>query len=143
MSETWFIHPVQVYPHHTDYAGIVWHGAYITWMEEARVAALKALSGLAFADFVAMGCDLPVVGLTLRYHRAATMGTNLQVKTRLQAVEAVRLPWEYRIESEDGSLLYLTGTVTLAPVDPQRGRVLRRLPPPLQLALAQLQTAFC
>lgn len=142
MPKNWYTYPVQVFPHHTDYAGIVWHGAYITWMEEARVAALKSLGGLAFADFVALGCDLPVVGLTLRYHRAAKMGTILHIKTQLQVTESVRLPWDYRIESEDSQVLYLSGTVTLAPVDPQRGRVIRRLPPQLQLALEQLYAAF-
>ncbi|NEQ11944.1 MAG: acyl-CoA thioesterase, partial [Moorea sp. SIO4E2] len=25
----WFDYPVRVHPHHTDYAGIVWHGTYI------------------------------------------------------------------------------------------------------------------
>ena len=27
-SENWFEYPIRAYPHHTDYAGIVWHGAY-------------------------------------------------------------------------------------------------------------------
>jgi len=34
--ENWFEYPVRVQPHHTDYAGLVWHGSYIAWMEEAR-----------------------------------------------------------------------------------------------------------
>ena len=37
--ENWFEYPVRAQPHHTDYAGIVWHGTYLTWMEEARVGA--------------------------------------------------------------------------------------------------------
>ena len=36
-EQTWFEYPVKAQPHHTDYAGIVWHGTYLTWMEEARV----------------------------------------------------------------------------------------------------------
>jgi acyl-CoA thioester hydrolase len=32
---------ISVQPHHTDYAGIVWHGTYIAWMEEARVEYFK------------------------------------------------------------------------------------------------------
>ena len=39
-SENWFEYPVRVQPHHTDYAGVVWHGAYIAWMEEARIRML-------------------------------------------------------------------------------------------------------
>jgi hypothetical protein len=29
-SDGWFNYPVRVYPHHTDYAGVVWHGTYLT-----------------------------------------------------------------------------------------------------------------
>ena len=36
-TQRWFEYPVKAQPHHTDYAGIVWHGTYLTWMEEARV----------------------------------------------------------------------------------------------------------
>ena len=25
----------RVLPHHTDYAGVMWHGAYVQWREEA------------------------------------------------------------------------------------------------------------
>ena len=27
----------RVLPQHTDYAGVMWHGAYVQWLEEARV----------------------------------------------------------------------------------------------------------
>ncbi|MCZ0899091.1 acyl-CoA thioesterase, partial [Microcoleus sp. HI-ES] len=36
-SEGWFEYLVRVYPHHTDYSGVVWHGTYLAWREEARV----------------------------------------------------------------------------------------------------------
>lgn len=37
---------MRVLPQHTDYAGVLWHGAYVQWLEEARVEALQA-AGLA------------------------------------------------------------------------------------------------
>ena len=30
----------RVLPQHTDHAGVMWHGAYVAWLEEARVEAL-------------------------------------------------------------------------------------------------------
>ena len=59
-SEKWFEYVVRVQPHHTDYAGVVWHGTYLTWMETARVECLRSI-GIDFAELVKMGCDLPVV----------------------------------------------------------------------------------
>ena len=30
-----------VLPQHTDHAGVMWHGAYVSWLEEARIHALS------------------------------------------------------------------------------------------------------
>ena len=54
----------RVLPQHTDYAGVMWHGAYVQWLEEARVEALQA-AGLGYAVMTAMGVDMPVVSLAL------------------------------------------------------------------------------
>jgi acyl-CoA thioester hydrolase len=69
----WFEYLVRVYPHHTDYSGAVWHGTYLAWMEEARVESLRSI-GIEYADWVAQGLELPVVELSLRYHRVVQMG---------------------------------------------------------------------
>ena len=104
MSGNWFEYPLVVHPHHTDYGGVVWHGTYLAWMEEARVACLKSI-GIDFADLVAMGCDLPVVEVSIRYHRALKMGESAIVKTRTIDMEGVRIIWEYEIESVDRSIV--------------------------------------
>ncbi|WP_017719768.1 acyl-CoA thioesterase [Kamptonema formosum] len=132
----WFEYPVRAQPHHTDYAGNVWHGSYIAWLEEARVECLRSL-GLEFADLVALGCDLPVVELQVRYRRALRMGVPAVVRVRLEQV-GVRLNFEYQIQSPDGQELYLTARVTLVPVDRHKNKIVRQLPPALEAVLAQL-----
>jgi acyl-CoA thioester hydrolase len=138
MSANWFEYPIVVYPHHTDYAGIVWHGTYLTWMEEARVDCLKSI-GIDFADLVAMGCDLPVVDLSVRYRRALRMGESAIVKTRTIDMEGVRIVWEYEIESIDRSIIYLTGMVTLVAVDREKGKIMRQLPTTVKDALVKMR----
>jgi len=134
-ATNWFEYPVKAQPHHTDYAGVVWHGTYVTWLEEARVEYLRS-QGVEFADLVALGCDLPVVGLSLRYHKPIRLGMSALLKARLKALDKVRLNWDYRLESLDGDELYLTAQVTLVPVDREKGKILRRLPTLLKEALA-------
>ena len=46
----------RVLPQHTDHAGVMWHGAYLSWLEEAHVEALSA-AGLAYADLSAEGLE--------------------------------------------------------------------------------------
>ena len=136
-SENWFEYPVRAQPHHTDYAGIVWHGTYVAWMEEARVECLRSI-GIEFADLVALGCDLPVVELSLRYHRPIRMGMAAVVKTRMADIEGVRINWDYQIQSLDGQELYLTGRVTLVAIDREKGKILRQLPSAVKDALVKL-----
>ena len=136
-SQNWFEYPIVVHPHHTDYGGIVWHGSYLSWLEEARVECLRSI-GINFADLVAMGCDLPVVDLSLRYHRSLRMGESAIVKTRTVDMEGVRIVWEYEIESSDRSTIYLTGMVTLVAIDREKGKIMRQLPTTVKDALIKL-----
>lgn len=137
--EGWFEYPVQAHPHLTDYAGVVWHGAYLTWMEEARVLYLETL-GIRFADLVALGCDLPVVELSIRYHRPIRMGASALLKTRMHPLKGVRLEWDYQILSEDQETLHISAQVTLVAVDRATGKIMRRLSPALQEVFLQLAT---
>jgi acyl-CoA thioester hydrolase len=138
MSSNWFEYPILVYPHHTDYAGIVWHGTYLTWMEEARVECLRSI-GIDFADLVALGCDLPVVDLSIRYRQSLRMGESAIVKTRTIEMEGVRIVWEYEIQSADRKIIYLTGMVTLVAVDLEKGKIMRQLPTTVKDALVKMR----
>lgn len=135
--ENWFEYPVKAQPHHTDYAGIVWHGTYLAWMEEARVECLRSI-GIEFADLVTLGCDLPVVELSIRYHLPISLGTSAIVKTRLSETQGVKIYWDYQIQSVDGNKTFVTGRVTLVGVDREKGKIMRQLPPSFQDALIKL-----
>ncbi len=139
-TQNWFEYPVKAQPHHTDYGGIVWHGTYLTWMEAARVEYLRSI-GIEFADLVAMGCDLPVVELSLCYHRPVRLGESAIVKTRLIESTGVRIDWDYRIESPDGEELHISGKVTLVGIDREKGKVMRQLPPSVKDALVKVSNA--
>lgn len=136
-SENWFEYPVHVHPHHTDYAGVVWHGSYVAWMEEARVEYLRSI-GIDYAYLVSLGCELPVVEMSLHYHRSLRMGMTAVVKTRIDQMKGVRLIWDYQIKSPDGQELYVTGSVTLVGIDTEQGKIMRKLPPVFQEALVKV-----
>ena len=51
-SAAWFEHSIRVQPQDTDYAGIVWHGTYLGWMEAGRIAAHCERLVIEFADLV-------------------------------------------------------------------------------------------
>jgi acyl-CoA thioester hydrolase len=135
LPRPWFSYEIHVHPHHTDYAGVVWHGTYLTWLEEARIEYLRA-AGANYADLVAAGCILPVVELALRYYQPLSLGMTALMKARLSGFKGVRLMWDYRIESLDGQQLYTTAQVTLVPVSQASGKIMRKLPLGLPLLLS-------
>lgn len=138
-SANWFEYSVRVQPQHTDYAAIVWHGTYINWMEAARIEALRQV-GVDFTDLVQLGCDLPVIELSLRYHQSLKMGDIAVVKSCLSQIKGVRLYWQQHIYSAQQLKPSVTAQVTLVPINRKEGRILRKVPPQMQQALKALQT---
>ena len=136
-TEKWFEYPVIAYPHHTDYAGVVWHGSYIQWMEEARIECLRSL-GLDYNHFVNLGYELPVVEVNLRYHQSLKLGEQAIVKTRMDNITGVRIHWDYQITNWQGAIIYVSGRVTLVGIDREKGKIMRQLPPVLKDALVKL-----
>lgn len=145
-STEWFEYPVKAYPHQTDYAGVVWHGTYLTWLEEARIEWLRSI-GVEFADLVAVGCNMPVVELSIRYHLPISMGIEAVIKTRMTEMKGVRLNLENEVRSlrvtrqgsSDESILYSTARVTLVTVDLEKGKIMRQLPPVMKDALEKVR----
>ena len=44
----------------------MWHGAYLNWLEEARIEALSEV-GCSYQELSAEGYELPVVSLSINY----------------------------------------------------------------------------
>jgi acyl-CoA thioester hydrolase len=135
-TEHWFDYPVRVYPHHTDYGGIVWHGNYLTWMEQARVDYFRSI-GVDFAELVSLGCDLPVVELSIRYHRPLRLGMSAIVRTRMIEIEGVRMNWDQYIQSPTGEEIYTSAKVVLVGIDREKGKIMRKLPSTVKDALVR------
>jgi acyl-CoA thioester hydrolase len=131
----------RVLPQHTDHAGVMWHGAYLSWLEEGRVEALDA-AGLAYADLSAEGLELPVVNLQIDYRQALLHGEQVQLRSWVLPRSGVKLPWRSQFVKTDGTVA-AEARVELVLVDlsagPDQRRLLRRLPAHLSAAVERLQ----
>ncbi len=130
----------RVLPQHTDHAGVMWHGAYLAWLEEARVEALAAV-GLEYSLLSARGLELPVVSLAIEYRRALLHGEVVDLCSAVEGRCGARLPWRSRFLRQDGSVA-AEARVELVLVDLASGagerRLRRRLPPDLATAVEAL-----
>ncbi|MCP9841598.1 acyl-CoA thioesterase [Synechococcus sp. J7-Johnson] len=128
----------RVLPQHTDHGGVMWHGAYLAWLEEARVEALAA-AGLPYATLSARGLELPVLTLQVDYRQAVGHGQLVELRSQAQPRRGLRLPWISRFMLS-GELLAAEARVELALVRRQGAglQLMRRYPPELELALQRL-----
>ena len=84
----------RVLPQHTDHAGVMWHGAYLAWLEEARVEALaevglsiQYLQPLRHGDLVDVVSEvLPRRGLKLTWSSRFLSGQELAAEARVDLV---------------------------------------------------------
>jgi acyl-CoA thioester hydrolase len=130
----------RVLPQHTDHAGVVWHGAYVAWLEEARVEALAEV-GLAYCDLSARGLELPVISLAIEYRQALVHGETVEILSWAEPRCGLKLPWRSQLLGADGRLA-AEARVELVLVVMEAGgtgrRLQRRLPTDLEEAVRRL-----
>ena len=130
----------RVLPQHTDHAGVMWHGAYVGWLEEARIEALGA-AGLPYSDLSARGLELPIVSLAIDYRQALLHGDVVELRSLVLPRRGVKLPWQTCLFGP-GGVLAATARVELVLLDlsagPARRRLLRHWPEDLERGLQNL-----
>jgi acyl-CoA thioester hydrolase len=99
--------------HDVDLAGVVWHGHYAKYLENARWALMDRLQ-FGLQTMIDSGFLWPVVGLEVKYVRAARYGDRLSVQASLVEWES-RLAINYLIlDCKDGSRIARAQTVQVA-----------------------------
>ena len=116
----------------------MWHGAYVAWLEEARVEALAA-AGMPYGRVSEEGYEMPVVRLQLHYRHALTHGDLVVVESQALPRAGVRWRWVSRFLLP-GGVSAAEAEVDLVLVRTAQGRrtVVRSAPVPLARALSAL-----
>ena len=88
----------------TDGMGIIYHGNYIHWMEEARVDYLDQL-GWGYDKALEEGIDFAVYEVSCRYHAMTRFGDQVAITVELTALSPARAELTYYIrDAESGEL---------------------------------------
>ena len=90
----------RVLPQHTDHAGVMWHGAYLNWLEESRIQALLS-TGINYQELSLSGFELPVVKLTINYQSSIFHGEEICLETSISRVKGLRIPFETKFIKEE------------------------------------------
>lgn len=128
---TSFTHHLRVRYGETDQMGVAHHGAYVTWLEEARIEMMRAC-GVSYRELEAQGVFMPVIDLQIRYRSSVRFDDQVACTTTVQLASPSRLIFSTRVQKDDQ--LCAEGVVTVAALD-GKGRPVR-VPAVVAAALA-------
>ena len=106
----------------TDQMGLVHHGSYINYFEEARISWISNL-GFSYSEMEKSGIILPVSKLNVSYLRPAYFDDDLVVNVEIAEMPTSRLIFNYTIKNKDE--VVVTGTTVLAFLNKETKRPVR------------------
>jgi acyl-CoA thioester hydrolase len=87
-----------------DSYGVVWHGHYALYLEQAREA-LTARHGFTAARALELGYRVPITRMEIRYRLPILADTVVRVTARLREPSTARLDLGYELRDASGRLL--------------------------------------
>ena len=79
-----------ILPQHTDHAGVMWHGSYFNFLEEARIDALNKI-GITYSKLSQEGYEIPVVSAQIKYKKSFFHGEKVLLISQYNLVNKIRL----------------------------------------------------
>ena len=86
-----------------DSLGIVWHGRYASYFEDARVA-FGEKYGIGYMVFYANGVVAPIKQMHFDYHQPLRFGDKMTTEAVLHWSEAARMNFEFTLRNGNGEL---------------------------------------
>lgn len=90
------IFETRVYYADTDAYGVVWHGAYLRWLEKGRVELCNML-GLDLIEMKNMDVLLPVTNMNVRYKASAKLNDNIIIETWIEKCNGLSVTFKQTI----------------------------------------------
>ena len=94
-----------------DMMGVVWHGSYATYLEDAREA-FGAKYGLSYMRYIVEYTFAPVVELNISYKKPLRYGMQPVVRITYRPTDAAKIVFDYEIfDPEDGTVFMKASSV--------------------------------
>ena len=113
----------------TDAYGIVWHGAYVHWLEAGRCLWCEQM-GYPLTVLDEMDIVLPVVNLNIRYKSSAKFNDDIIIETWLDKYSIVSASFKQIIRSKETGKVFVEAVVDIVAVH-KNGKLYRKMPEPL------------
>lgn len=101
---------VRVRFHEVDPLGIVWHGNYISYMEDGREDFGENF-GISYLDVKANGFSTPIIESSCKHRASLKYGDYATVETTYVDTDAAKLIFEYKIFNPKGKIACIGKTI--------------------------------
>jgi acyl-CoA thioester hydrolase len=113
-----------VYYYDTDAAGVVYHGNYFHFCEDARTAIFIRLAGMTLHEYgVAHGVGFVISRAQLEYKTPVPLNARVLVRTYIEGISGVRIKYRHEIWVGDALCAVVkleTVSVSLASLKPAK-----------------------
>ena len=109
-DDDWHETKIRIRYKDTDRLGVVYYGNYLTFFEVGRAELMRSL-GMPYSKLEAEGLSLVVTEAAAKYHGNVGYDALVAVKTAISEARGARVRFEYKVWSEEGSLLVTGHTV--------------------------------
>ena len=127
----------EVLPQHTDYAGVLWHGYYFNWLEEARLDALSKV-GLKYIDLTKNGYEMPVVSIDIKYKSPIFHGDQIFIESEFLVNESPRINIKSNFIGRNNKIV-TSSSINLVLIKKENFSIVRKKPKFLLEALNNLK----
>ena len=125
----------KVYYADTDAYGVVWHGAYLRWLEKGRVLFCEQL-GLDLTDLYKQDIALPLTSLNVKYKASAHLNDNVIITTKIIKRSLLSVKFYQTVTDTDTGKLYVEAEIDVVSVS-NSGKLYRRFPEVLNNAFRE------
>ena len=120
------IFETKVYYSDTDAYGVVWHGAYLRWLEKGRVDLCDSM-GLDLVTLKNSDILLPVTNMNVRYKASAKLNDTVIIETWIEKYNSLSVTFRQVIKSKETEKIYIEALFDVVAVT-EAGKLYRRLP---------------
>lgn len=116
----------KVYYSDTDAYRVVWHGAYLRWLEAGRVC-LAEKAGHTLVELEDKDIVLPVAEINLKYKQSAKLNDIVTINTEVSEYSRCSVTFYQTVKDENNDKTYIEALVKVVAVN-KEGKLYRSLP---------------
>ena len=134
-KSVWKINKI-VLPQYSDHAGVMWHGNYFNWLEEARINALSKV-GVNYFDLTKSGFDLPLINSSIKFIKPLYLGEIIIIESIFYISKSPKINVKSKFLNDKKEVL-TTAEVNMVLINKDNFSIIRRRPEFLSKAFRKL-----